>query len=201
MRKPNDVQGKKFGRLLVVERADEMKVRGALFWRCICDCGAWTTACSNQLMTGKKLSCGCLKRELLRAEKTTHGASGTKTFNAWCALRKRCDDQENKNYGGRGIGYSPRWESFQNFLLDMGEAPPGMTLEREDVNGDYEPGNCRWASQKEQTRNQRRTIFVGLNGCQVSLAQYCEVTGKKYSKLRDRIRRFGWSIDDALETP
>lgn len=201
MRKPNDVEGKKFGRLLVVERAEGMKVRGALFWACICDCGAWTTACSSQLITGRKLSCGCLKREILRAQKTTHGASGSKTFNAWCALRKRCDDKSNPNYGGRGIGYSPRWSSYENFLSDMGEAPDGMTLEREDVNGDYEPGNCRWATQKEQTRNQRRTIRVELNGVLVSLADYCDATGKSYSKLRDRIRKFGWPVERALEAP
>jgi len=153
------------------------------------------------LLAGEKASCGCLRRDVTKANKTTHGATGTKTFNAWCGLRKRCDDLSNMNYGGRGIGYDPRWEIFENFLEDMGEAPEGMTLERDDVHGNYEPGNCRWASQKEQTRNQRRTVLVTVDGKQLSLAEYCESTGKSYSKLRDRIRKFGWSVERALGTP
>lgn len=199
MKRPTNHAGKIFGRLTAIEVAGK---RGRdIMWRCACVCGSAAEVSAHSLVSGNTASCGCLRREVAAAKETKHGMTGTKTYWAWCAMRKRCDDKANPNYGQRGIGYSDDWKTFSAFLADMGEAPIGTTLERNDVNGDYGPENCRWATQKEQTRNQRRTVRVVIDGRSVSLVDYCERTGKSYSKLRDRLQKFGWTQERALETP
>jgi len=95
--------------------------------------------------------------------KEQHGYARTKIYNVWLAMRDRCLNPNSKyfrHYGGRGIGVCERWDLFSNFLADMGEAPPGLTLDRIDVQGDYEPGNCRWASRLDQIRNRRKRIHL-----------------------------------------
>ena len=189
------VDGKSFGRLTVKGRDITNTKKGSLIWLCQCLCGNVTRANASQLINGRKLSCGCLRREATKIRRTTHGASGTKTFNAWCAMRKRCDDSLNENYGGRGIGYAKRWMLFSAFLEDMGEAPAGLTLERVDVNGDYEPGNCIWADQKTQNRNKRRTIKVEIDGEIKSLSEWCEFLGLNHGVIYSRINRGATPID------
>jgi hypothetical protein len=128
----------------------------------------------------------------------------TKTYQIWIDMRKRCNKParaDYKNYGARGIMVCERWnQSFANFLLDMGEAPPESSIERIDNNGNYEPSNCRWATRKEQQRNTRRTQFYELNGETLCVRAWEEKLGLSQGALWHRLRR-GWDSQKALSTP
>lgn len=151
------VFGVRFGRLTTVEvvRND----RGYLRWRCICDCGRYIDGKPGTLRFGKLKSCGCLLPDVLREKELIHGMHGTRTYRSWNMMKQRCTNPKAPNYqyyGGRGIKYCERWEKFENFLADMGVRPEGMSIERMDNDGDYEPGNCKWATQVEQVHNSTR---------------------------------------------
>jgi hypothetical protein len=119
-------------------------------------------------------------------------------------MKRRCsakDDPQFKDYGGRGITVCARWLSYPNFLADMGRKPTSQhTIERNDTNGNYEPGNCRWATKTEQNRNQRKTIFVEFNGERLCLAEAARRAGISVITVQGRVRR-GWSFKEALGLP
>jgi hypothetical protein len=153
-----DLVGKRFGRLLVEARVGR---EGTPHWRCRCDCGKESIVAGGNLRNGHTTSCGCLRAQAAGTAAVRHGMTRTPTWSSWNSMRDRCLSATNKdfhNYGGRGITICSRWESFENFLADMGEKPEGMSLDRIDVNGNYEPGNCRWADYSTQNRNQRRHL-------------------------------------------
>lgn len=130
---------------------------------------------------------------------------GRKEYQAWIDMRRRCNDPSNKSYvhyGARGITVCAAWSlSFETFYLDMGKCPRGLTLERIDVNGNYEPSNCCWATPKDQTRNRRISLSVTMNGETRPLIEWCEVLGVPYWLVVRRIRKFKWEATRALTTP
>jgi hypothetical protein len=154
--------GLTFGRLTVVERAENY--RRLAQWLCECECGGSAVVRGSSLRSGQTRSCGCLALEHTRSiqREPTHGHTrgGLKhpLYAAWAAMRQRCQNPAHHgyaNYGGRGITVCERWRDFGAFLADMGERPEGLTLDRIDNDGNYEPGNCRWATALEQRHNQR----------------------------------------------
>ncbi len=155
-----DLTGHVYGRLTVIGPAPS--TGKSRLWACRCECGADKTVPRAHLRKGLTASCGCLKRDMMIARNHKHGHATkhaeSRTYVAWQSMRLRCTSprrREWKYYGGRGITVCERWSTFENFLADMGECPDGLTLDRIDSDGDYEPGNCRWVSWAVQKRNRR----------------------------------------------
>jgi hypothetical protein len=152
-----NLTGRRFGRWTVISRAGTVCKQAR--WNCLCDCGSTSVVYGGNLRNGASTSCGCYFSEALIARQTIHGKSGTPTFNSWASMWDRCTNEnanQFKDYGGRGIKVCERWKSFVNFLADMGEKPDALTLDRyPNNNGNYEPGNCRWATRSQQNRNRR----------------------------------------------
>jgi hypothetical protein len=181
---------------------------------CSCACGTVRDVAVSDLLTGKSRSCGCLAREIasaLRKQEAKHGATAggrrSRAFTAWESMRRRCRDTEHKSfkwYGARGIRVCERWQGkdgFANFLADMGEPPPGMTIDRKNNSKGYDPGNCRWATQKQQQRNRRSNLLITYAGRTQTLVEWAEETGIGRQTIKTRISRSGWSIEQALSTP
>jgi hypothetical protein len=196
-----DLTDREFGLLTVKEY-----VGHGGFWRCKCACGRIVEVSSSNLQrTG---SCGCDRPRKVAALKTKHGhatqASASPEYRAWLKMIERCEQKDNinyHNYGGRGIKICRRWrEDFTSFLADMGPKPVGdYSIERRDNDGDYEPGNCRWATRKEQTRNMRTNRLLTLDGETKPLTDWAPTLGLSPSGLARRLAR-GWDLRRALTT-
>jgi len=154
-----DLKDRKFGRWTVIKRLENTEY-GNTRWLCECECGNSKKLLGGRLVSGGSQSCGCLRRDNLI--KHGHAMKGliSRTYTTWISMLQRCNNSKNRNYrhyGGRGIKVCERWLKFENFLEDMGERPEDLTLERENNDGNYEPGNCKWITQKKQCRNNRHT--------------------------------------------
>lgn len=208
-----DLRRQQFGKLRVIARAprEDGKQNGA-YWACKCDCGNQLVVPASSLRSGVRKSCGCLKRERLGASLRTHGGSRTREFHIWSDMRARCHRPTHASYpeyGGRGIIVCDRWRVGENgqpafacFIADMGQRPDAsMSIDRIDNNGNYEPGNCRWATSSEQQSNTRRTVRIVYEGVNMALADAIRAAGNvvKWDVARQRIRR-GWDVERAVKT-
>ena len=196
--------GDRFDRWLVIDVGEKTK-HGHYGLLVICDCGTEKLIPASDIAHGKSKSCGCLANELLVERTTTHGKRYHKDYSVWKNMRSRCLDCKNKefkNYGGRGIKVCSSWqESFDAFIHDMGERPSSnLTLERIDLNGNYEPSNCKWATPIEQARNKRNNRLHEIDGTSKTLNEWCEIYGANPTLAKSRIDR-KWSILDSLTKP
>ena len=183
-------------------------------WRCKCSC-EYKTECivsGNNLIKKNTQSCGCLGKQRRKEASTTHGMTGTRLYSVWTSMKERCyshKDKNYKNYGGRGIAICPEWKndfmSFYNWAIDNGydkNAPNrGCTIDRIDVNGNYEPSNCRWTDNKTQQNNRCNNHYITYKGTTKTLTQWSEDLGIDSDALKQRINVYNWSIERALETP
>jgi hypothetical protein len=190
---PN-ITGSTFGRLTVLERG---KTKGG-YWLCECICGKQLEVRTTSLNNGTTRSCGCLALELIS---TKGGRSKEYAAKSWYSMLDRCNNPNNPeylSYGGRGITVCSRWmNSLEDFLRDMGDRPEGMSLDRIDVNGNYEPSNCRWASDKEQARNKRNTLYLTYLGKTLSLAEWAEELETPYPTIAARYKK-GWTVEECF---
>lgn len=198
-----DLTGQRFGRLRALECVGFDK-RHNRRWRCACDCGQGTVTITTKLRSGKKRSCGCLPRASVTQRNLTHGLRYAPEYRAWNQLRSRCSNPSNKHfkhYGGRGIRCCERWSSFENFYADMGPKPsPQHSIDRVNNDGNYEPGNCRWATRLEQANNTSATRWIRHDGRAQSLPSWARDTGLMRKTIACRLDR-GWPPEPALTAP
>lgn len=185
-----DLSGHIFGRLTVLRRVGVR--RGYATWLCRCECGTEVEVSSDKLKCGRRTKCGWVNHRA-RSGKQRAKAS-------WDKMMRRCFDPNDdhwNSYGGRGITVCKRWRRFEGFFEDMGERGVGLTIERLDINGNYEPVNCVWATDAIQRRNRRDTIYVDYGGLRRKLRDLIDELGADYSVVRGRLL-IGWSLDRAL---
>lgn len=209
----------RFGRLVALRRSGN-DGHGNAVWVCACDCGATVAVSRPALRSGSTRSCGCLRRESIGQIGRSHVRHGhtagriggkqtiSSTYKSWMSMKLRCLNPRAKgyeDYGGRGITIARAWaDDFAAFLADMGERQPGTSIERINNDGHYEPGNCRWATVKEQAQNRRRSsidrLMITRDGITRSLPEWAASTGINKTTLYRR-RQCGWTVERLLTPP
>ena len=195
--------GEKFGRLTVL---NESRIDGIWWCECKCDCGKAISIKKNYIIRGHKRSCGCLRAETYKTMNRKHGYSTTKLGRVYNSMCQRCSNPNNigyKHYGDRGIQVCAEWKnnpaSFYEWAISNGYKE-GLTIDRINVNGNYEPTNCRWIPQKEQGFNRTDNVFYEMDGVRKTETEWVEEYGINKGTFRDRIER-GWTFREAITTP
>lgn len=192
--------GERYGRLVIVREADpgSLKRHAARRVWVQCDCNSeLKTVQLGNLRACTTTSCGCVARANTSARSKTHGMKGTREYNSWQGMLRRCYDLKTdsySHYGGRGLQVCDRWRGasgFANFFADMGPRPPGCSIDRIDNNGNYEPNNCCWSTLVEQGRNKRNNRRVMHEGVEQCLSAWVEELGVDRDTLRRRLKRSG----------
>lgn len=207
-----DLTGKKIGRLTVLKLSDSYKKNKKVKWMCQCECGNIVEVFSSNLIREHTKSCGCLaheeksKRMKENNSKYKHGKNNTRIYNIYQSMKKRCYLKTHihySNYGGRGIKVCDKWKndfmSFYNWAMENGYRDD-LTIDRIDVNGNYEPNNCRWATTKQQAYNKRNNKIVFYKNKKYIATQLAREYNVNPDRFLERIRN-GWDIEKALLTP
>jgi hypothetical protein len=212
MKKLNII-GEKYNKLLVVEEV-EQKGNNRMF-KCLCDCGNTTIVAMNNMRSGKIVSCGCNKREKTILRSTTHNQRHTHLYEVWKSMKQRCYNPKlkaYKNWGARGIEVCEEWrnnfQAFYDWSYDNGYTIDNhkkgekikLTIDRINVNGNYEPTNCRWVERSVQSRNRRVNKIISYKNEEHCLVEWCEILNISYRTTMGRLRR-GWSIEKTFTTP
>lgn len=214
MRKFKDLTGMRFGKLTVLEYTNKRNLNRNILWRCLCDCGNEIYVATSCLNSGHTKSCGCGKNNFVEMGKIggkfgKHHLSRTRLYKCYNHMINRCHNSSNiqyKDYGGRGIKVCEEWKndfiSFYNWAMSNGYKDD-LTIDRIDVNGNYEPSNCRWVTWKEQANNKTTNHYVEYNGYRYTLSQWSKILPIKISPtlLKYRIDKLNWSIEDAFNKP
>lgn len=202
-----DRTGVRFGRLVVVERVFTADKTFGVTWKCLCDCGNEKTVPAARLVGGNTKSCGCLQPESNRENakiNVTHGKSETAEYATWLRIRSRCNCKTNPKYhryGGRGIKICDRWDDFDNFHHDMGDRPsPKHSIDRINNDGDYEPGNCRWATNDVQAANKSTARVITHCGITDTLTGWSERLSMNISTLHNWLAK-GKPLPRFKDTP
>lgn len=205
--------GDRFGRWTALEATESRTYpSGATihFRECRCDCGKVQFVSEYKLRIGWSQSCRCLQAEITTKRSTKHGFSPKirkrpKIYGVWCNMINRCTNpnvRQYEDYGGRGIAVCERWlNNFENFLEDMGEPPPGLTIDRLDNDKGYFKENCAWRTPVHQARNRRNSIWLTFGGMTLTLPEWAERLGMSYRMIRARYCEHGWSAEETLTIP
>jgi len=199
-----DLTDQRFEMLVVKERVPNRY--GQTMWLCECDCGNISVVSASHLKRGVTKSCGCLRVIAAKKANSKHGQFGTRLYNIWGGMKDRCDNKKSKDYpnwGGRGIALCEEWETFEPFYkwAMANEYSPLLQIDRKDNEKGYSPDNCRWVTCKENNNNRRSNHNITYNGATKTLTQWSEITGISKNALGARLRRYGWSVEDALTIP
>ena len=199
--KTEDLLGKQFGKLTVLERVKKENTSGQ-FWICKCSCGNTTKPIvTNSLVKLKTISCGCYKIQQIKKANTTHKMTNSGTYISWRSMWARCTNIKRRDYDFyKDKVPDERWTQFENFLQDMGERPTNTSLDRIDNSKRYSKDNCRWASKIVQSRNKRNNINLTINGQVYCLKSASELFSVSYNSVKSRIRN-GWDAYEAVSTP
>lgn len=199
-----DLTGKKFGRLTVLAESGRNK-NNHIIWLCKCDCGNEKNVLGDSLRRGHTLSCGCLALEKLSKRSYKHGYSNERLYRIWAGIKTRTTNKNRReypNYGGRGIRMCSEWFSdylvFRKWALENGYGD-SLSIDRIDVNGNYEPSNCRWANDNVQMNNQRSNHLITCNGKTQNIAQWSKETGIPRPTISSRIFKYKMTPEKALQ--
>ena len=202
MSKVTNLTGKKFGRLYVISRNGSNE-HGRALWLCKCECGNIKTILSSSLINGSTNSCGCYNKETSRNRQLKHNKSNTKLYKVWQGIKTRCYDKNfmyYDNYGGRGIQVYDEWKNdfakFYNWSMNNGYKE-GLTIDRIDNDGNYEPSNCRWVTRAKQNNNMRKNILLHYHGEEKTISDWAIEFNLNRTALYYRIKR-GWPLEQAL---
>lgn len=199
-----DITGQQFGELTVIS-FDGKDKRGEATWKCKCSCGNITTVTGHKLRSGWTKSCGCLQdKHRHEGFHKTHGMTNTKLYVIWQNMKHRCYDPNNimfKNYGGRGIRVCDEWlsgfEPFMKWSFENGYSD-GKSIDRIDVNGKYEPINCRWVNREQQYLNRTDSHLLTAFGKTKTIKEWSEESGIKYDTIERRVNQYGWDAEKAV---
>ena len=200
-----NIVGKRYGRLVVIEKADSLN--GHTRWLCKCDCGKECIVHGISLKTGNTTSCGCYKTENAKKLYSTVRQNNKRLYGVWNGIKQRCNNKNSKsyhNYGGRGIKMDEIWansyEAFYQWAMCSGYKD-GLEIDRIDNDGNYCESNCRFVSKEVQANNKRNIKLYTINGVTKTLAQWCKEYNQDYYLVRQRVYKLGWSIEESLTTP
>lgn len=194
-KKVTDMVGKKFSRLTVIEETNKRDVSGNIFYLCRCDCGNEHVATGYNLRSGNVRSCGCLNRDIIT--KFGNAVYKEKLYSVWMSMKSRCacpTDKAYQNYGARGIAVCERWKNdygeFKKWAYSSGYKPK-LWIDRINVDGNYCPENCKWATPKEQQRNKRNNTILNIGGTEKCVAEWAEIAGMSRATFERRLE-LGW---------